>query len=355
MNPRFAILGSGTIAKCHAYAIMSQRFFCASDKAPSIRYVASPTESRRTVFAKQNGVAEALPPDELWLRDDYDSLVIAGPNRTHFEHLDRAARCEHIRRIYIEKPVCCSQNELNAIIDLQTATLAEKTVHVGFQFMHYSGLRSALGFLQRNELGRPLHFRIEYLHSGYLKKSYRVQRQERLMPWPKGGALADLGSHGFSLAIAAFGNALIVDSAMRSGAFDDVPHNSDLCTQVSIRDLDSGAFGTIVASRVSAGAADDLMIEVRCESGAIKFASTCPDSFWLNQTGRQGWILERPASDYRPNSVFPTPTAAAGFLRPLIHAHYLFMSDNAGNEFVADLNHGIAVQKLLLAAYLRLS
>jgi hypothetical protein len=63
----------------------------------------------------------------------------------------------------------------------------------------------------------------------------------------------------------------------------------------------------------------------------------------------------RCASDYAPESRFPARAVAGGWLRPLLHAHYLFFTDARSGAFVPDLPHALAVQRLIEQAVAKLS
>ena len=110
-------------------------------------------------------------------------------------------RCQSIRRIYLEKPVCSNLEEEKAIAALSLKYSGIR-IQVGFQYLFSSAVREALAFWKSGKLGKPIHFELKYYHSDYLKKEYRDKRTSRLTPAPDGGAMADLGSHAISLLIA---------------------------------------------------------------------------------------------------------------------------------------------------------
>ncbi len=348
MTPfRTAFLGAGGIARAHAYALDVLKYYYPDSPKVNKCIVASPTPESRSSFAKLFDFAEAIPPEEIWSRQDIDTLYILGPNHTHTPQLLKAAEHPTIQRIYVEKPVGVSKEDIQALERLDDQS-HQKRIMMGFQFLQKSALRNALHHWHSGEFGEPIHFRAAYLHSGYLDSAYREKRQARLKPTPIGGAAADLGSHALSLLTAFLGHELKIISAAASGRFPDVPEDSDLCTTAMIKEKNSGAVGSMIASRVSAGSGDLLTLEIRATRGALLFDSAHPDVY-ETFLPKSGWQRHEVMSDYLPTSKFPSDYLPSGWLRALVHAHYLFLGGEDEISMFPDLAHGIAVQRLLQA------
>jgi predicted dehydrogenase len=352
---RVAFVGAGGIARCHAFAMSALRFYY--DDAPEIVpvLVSSGREERARAFGAQFAFAEVLTTDALFSSRDVDSVFVLGPNRLHFEHARRALDMPGVRRVYLEKPVCVTPEEAR-----EMAAWAQTHPHVrvqaGYQLLQSASLRRAREEWLSGALGAPVHFRLNIAHSGYLDAAYRAGRALRLAPAPEGGALVDLGSHLLSLAVAFLGPSLEVASAQALSPFPDVDPRSDLHTLIVLRDRASGAFGTVTASRISAGCEDLMELEVSGDKGAVRYRSTAPDVVEICRVAnRQEWTSVRCGSDYAPDSRFPAKAVAGGWLRPLVHAHYLFFTDARGGGFVADLPHALVVQRLIGEAIAKLS
>ena len=162
--------------------------------------------------------------------------------------------------------------------------------------------------------------------------------------------MADLGSHSISLLIAVLGKQLRITGALQGGRFSDVSQDSDLFSLLSIFDDASGAVGTLSASRISSGTGDYFSFELYAREGAIRYSSLTPD-FYEYFTEKEGiWSRKQVGSNYKPVSNFPSPHVPPGWLRPMIHAHYVFLSGNDKNEFVPDIEHGLAVQRMVTQA-----
>lgn len=344
-NYRIGFLGAGGIAQAHAYALDALKYYYKD--APTIHKViiASPTPESREAFASRFGFNEAIPPDDIWARDDLDALYILGPNQTHTPQLLKAAAIPAIKRIYVEKPIGTSRQDIHELEELDKSDHG-KFIMLGFQFLQKSALRQALAHWRSGAFGSPIHFRVEYLHSSYLDPSYRLKRLHRFQPIPINGAAVDLGSHILSLLTAFLGDDLIVKYAASSGTFEDVPADSDLCTTAILEEPTSGAVGTMTASRVSAGTGDQLSLEIHGTRGAITFNTSQPDTY-ESYLPDEGWRRHDTYSDYLPASKFSSGYVPSGWLRALVHNHYLFLGGEPGISFIPDLAHGIQVQKLL--------
>lgn len=341
---RVGFLGAGIIAQSHSFAMDALNYYY--PKTPKINkiVVASPTPASRESFAARFGFQDATPPEKIWGRD-IDTLYILGPNQVHTPQLLEAAKQEGIKRIYVEKPVGINQKDINALHALEKSDHG-KFILIGFQYLQKSAIRQALHHWKTEDFGDPVHFRAEYLHSSYLDPDYRQSHANRFKPMPIDGAAVDLGSHPLSLLVAFLGHELRVKSAGVSGAFDDVPQHTDLCTTLLLEEGKSGAIGTLVASRISSGAGDHLSLEIRGTRGSIQYSTAQPDSY-KTYLPDEGWHTHHVLSDYQPFSEFPGKYVPSGWIRALIHNHYLFLGGEPGISFLPDLAHGIQVQRLL--------
>lgn len=339
-------IGAGGIARSHAYSLNSLRYFYSDAPSVEMAAVCSATEKSRMAFAGSFGFIKPCHTDTFFADDRINTVFILGPNKVHFEHLKAALKMKAVKRIYLEKPVCSNVDEELAINEL-VRIRPEITIQVGFQFLFASAVRELLAFYNSGKIGKPVHFDLKYYHSDYLKKEYRDRRASRLTPAPEGGAMADLGSHAISMVIAFMGSGLRITSALQAGSFDDVPDESDLFSNISLYDEASGAVGSLSASRVSSGTGDFFSFELFGERGAIRYNTGSPDSFEFYTAESGVWSSKFVGSDYKPSSSFPSGHVPPGWLRSMIHAHYVFLTGNGAGQFIPDIEHGLAVQRLV--------
>lgn len=339
-------IGAGGIARPHAFALNAIKYYYNDFPELRLAAVSSLTDKKRDAFASSFGFEKALSPDDFFASDEIDTVYILGPNKVHYEHLRRAAAMKQVRRVYVEKPLCSTQEEEEEIREI-TSVHPEKKFQIGFQFLFMTPVREALRLWKTGMFGRALHFDLRYFHGDYLQKSYRDKRTNRLTPAPDGGAMADLGSHAVSLLVAFLGNELKIDGAIKSGKFEDVDPASDLFSLITIRDQKSGAAGTVSASRIAAGTGDLLSMELYAEKGAIRFNSHDPDNleYYLEETGT--WTRVHSGSSYSSITSFPSGHVPPGWLRPMIHAHYVFLGGNDPDACIPDIEHGLQVQRIV--------
>ncbi len=340
-------IGVGGIAKAHALSLNSLKFYY--PQVPKIQFeaVTSLNDQSRSSFAEQFGFTKVLDFSNFIKEAGINTVFILGPNNSHFSHLEAVLEMNGVTKIYLEKPVCSSLEEEQKMTELLNKTTKNKQIQVGFQLLQMSAVREALKIKNCNDFGSPIHFNFTLKHSDYLKSSYREKRTSRLTPAPDGGAMADLGSHAISLAIAFLGDDLKIVHALQGGSFPDVSRESDLYSEISLYEQKTGAVGTISASRVSSGTGDLLAFEIYYEKGAIKFSSQLPDQikYFLEKDGH--WVDVFSGSNFLPDTSFPSAHVPGGWLRSMFHAHYQFITGFDNQSFIPDLHHGLAVQRLV--------
>ncbi len=339
-------IGAGGIARSHAFSLNSLKFYYPDAPEVELAAVTSARKESRESFASRYGFQKACTAEELLADKRISTIFILGPNNVHYLHFRAAAAMDHVQGIYLEKPVCSSQEEEKGIIEIVSSRPGLQ-VQVGFQYLYTSAVREALTFWKSGVLGKPVHFEFKYYHSDYLKKSYREKRVTRLTPAPDGGAMADLGSHILSLLIAFMGEKVEITSAVQAGEFEDVPAGSDLFSQISLFDRESRAAGTLSASRISSGTGDSLSFELYATGGAIRFSSENPGQFEYYTEESGTWSRKVTGSNYKPFTSFPSGHVPGGWHRAMMHAHYVFLTGSHTETFVPDIMHGLAVQKLL--------
>lgn len=338
-------LGAGGIARSHAFALNSLKYFY--PEVPEIEFeaVCSARSESSRAFASKFDFSKSLTIDEFRGNSRINTVLILGPNKVHFEHLKLALEMPSVKRIYLEKPVCSNLDEEKEMAQIAAST--GKQIQVGFQYLLTASVREAMAFWRSGKLGKPIHFDLKYYHGDYLQKSYREKRVTRLTPAPDGGAMADLGSHGISLLMAFMGDNLQITSAFQAGNFDDVPFDSDLFSSLSLVHPETLAAGTMSASRISSGSGDLVSLEIYAEKGMLRYSSHSVDYFeyYLEETGQ--WNRQIVGSNYAPITSFPSGHVPPGWLRSMIHAHYLFLGGQDPKAFLPDLRHGLAVQRVV--------
>ncbi len=349
MNQKEAIvgfIGAGGIARSHAFALNSLRYYYNDFPEIILEAVSSAKTESRLSFASRYGFRKSPDTEEFVSDENINTVFILGPNNVHYEHLKAVIEMESLKRVYLEKPVCSNIEEEIAIAEL-IKEHPDVKIQVGFQFLFTPAVIEALAFWKSGKIGNPIHFDLKYYHGDYLQRKYRDKRSSRLTAAPDGGAMADLGSHAISLLIAFLDDNIHITSAIQSGNFTDVRDDSDLFSQISLFHNTTRAAGTLSASRISSGTGDQLSIELFAEKGSLRYSSLSADYFeyYLEETGL--WNKQIVGSNYTNITSFPSGHVPPGWLRSMIHAHYVFLTGNYANSYIPGIEHGLSVQRLV--------
>jgi predicted dehydrogenase len=182
------------------------------------------------------------------------------------------------------------------------------------------------------------------------------------------GVLYDLGSHAVDMVTWLCGQDIVEVFARQSilhrrrPSLEDssklVEQTADDATWMSVI-LESGAVGTIEASKIATGKQDELRFEIHGTKGALRFNLMDPNYLdWFDQSdaeaplgGESGFKRIQCVQRYGGEAVFPTPKASIGWLRAHLHSFYTFVSTvHRGDAFDPSLARGVAIEKMLDAA-----
>ncbi len=340
-------LGAGGIARAHAYSVQALKYYYTDIPELVFESVASARKESRENFAAKFGFKKAQSVEEFTSNTLIEAVFILGPNNVHFKHLKLALGMPNVKYIYLEKPVCASPEEEKEMQKITESIGGEVKIQVGFQYLQTASVREALKFWQSGKLGKAIHFDLKYYHGDYLQPSYREKRKTRLTPAPDGGAMADLGSHGISMLMAFLGNELKITGALQGGGFDDVPKDSDLFSSISLFEPKNGAVGNLSASRISSGTGDLVHFELFAENGALRYSSYNSEYFEYYLEGANQWVKQMVGSNYKPVTSFPSGHVPPGWLRSMVHAHFVFFTGKDERAFSSGLKHGLAVQRIV--------
>ncbi len=180
--------------------------------------------------------------------------------------------------------------------------------------------------------------------------------------------IADLGSHVFDL-IEHLAGPIARLTAVKYTAYATRPSAADPATRVSVdgedavvllAQLQSGAVGTLEATKIATGREDELRCEVDGSRGALRFNLMDPHHLeFFDATGAvaacgamQGWTRINTGQRYEaPATTFPSPKAPIGWLRAHVACLANFLQAVAsGQGAQPDLRQGIRVQQLMHAA-----
>jgi len=297
-----AVIGAGMAGRAHAAGYRSASTVY-GEGLPEIRLAAiadvnpafAADTARRFGYERAEGGWEAVAA-----ADDVDvvSVVVANPlHRRIVEGLLAAGK-----HVLCEKPMAPTVEDAEAMV--AAAGASDRETGIGFVFRRSPAIGAIREQLASDAMGRPLHF------NGHYWCDYGVDPRGP-MSWrykggPGSGALSDIGSHLIDLAEFVCGpiqsvrgavlSTFVTERALPLGAavghaaaeVSDVTEpveNEDLATFTAT--FESGATGTLSASRAAFGLANSLGFELFTSSGAATFD--------LARAGEFGFIDGAPA------------------------------------------------------------
>jgi predicted dehydrogenase len=297
-----AVIGAGMAGRAHAAGYRSASTVY-GEGLPEIRLAAiadvnpafAADTARRFGYERAEGgwqaVAAAADVDVV-------SVVVANPlHRRIVEGLLAAGK-----HVLCEKPMAPTVEDAEAMV--AAAGASDRETGIGFVFRRSPAIGAIREQLASGAMGRPLHF------NGHYWCDYGVDPRGP-MSWrykggPGSGALSDIGSHLIDLAEFVCGpiqsvrgavlSTFVTERALPLGAavghaaaeVSDVTEpveNEDLVTFTAT--FESGATGTLSASRAAFGLANSLGFELFTSSGAATFD--------LARAGEFGFIDGAPA------------------------------------------------------------
>ena len=362
---RIGMLGFGSMGKTHTFAVRNLPFYYES--LPFDAQVAgvctSHAESAEKASCNFDIPRFTTDEDELINAPDIDVIDICTPNLFHYETLKKSILAG--KHVYCEKPLCTSLAQAREIV----ALAKERPDFVGkivFNNRFLAPIQRAKRLVDEGRLGRILSFSARYLHSSALDPTNPIGwKQDKSICG--GGVLFDLGSHVIDLIYYLCGAFASVCTATQTVYPERVYKDGGLrATDADeafymLAQLKNGAVGTVSASKIIAGANDDLTLEIFGEKGSLRFSLMDPNflHFFDNSLpdttlgGSRGYTAIECVGRYpRPGGSFPSPKAPVGWLRGHVESMYCFLNSVfEGRSSAPDFLDALHVQSVMEAAY----
>ncbi len=358
---RVGILGFGRIGKVHAYGYRTLPL--CYDPVPLEARITHVVTGRAETAEKARRTlgADVASTDYRTVTEnpDIDIVHICTPNHLHKDALLSAMRAQ--KHIYCDKPLVATPAEAEEV----RAALRDYrgVAQMTFQNRFYPATMRAKQLVDAGALGRVLEFRACYLHGGNVDPD--APMRWRLSAAAGGGVIADLGSHVLDLIDWLIGPFRAVMAETRI-AYPERPIARDAAQRVKVDaedsvtalvQMQSGASGTIAATKLATGSEDELRLEIHGSRGAVRFNGMTPH--WLEYYdaaaaagplgGARGWTRIDCGQRYpSPATGFPSPKAAIGWVRTHVACLENFLEAVAKNRpAVPGLDQGIRVQYLM--------
>ena len=356
------IIGWGFMGKTHTLALRSiPLFYPDAGFAPKLVGVCSRTVAKAEKAASELGFEYATGDYRRLLEDkSIDVVSVSTPNDQHERMVIDALQAG--KNVYVDKPL--TTDGASAARILAAAQGAKGLAQLALHNRFFTATMRARELVSEGALGEILTFTCRYLHSGSIDP-------DRAMGWKMGkggGVILDLGSHALDLVTWIMG--LWPEEVMCAthtlyprrptadgGVCDEISEDHALMT---LR-LPNGALGTVEASKITAGTADEMFLEITGTKGALRWNLADPGwlEFYDNTRpevplgGLRGYTRIECLGRYpAPGGQFLPSKNAVGWERAHQHCYYSFLKCVAeGTKPSPDLGEGARLQRLMDAAF----
>jgi predicted dehydrogenase len=263
------MLGYAFMGKAHSNAYHKINYMTwPPPMRPTLVAVAGRNREAVADAAQRYGFAEAVSDWRELIADDRVQLFDnTGPNNLHAEPTIAAAQAG--KHVLCEKPLGRTAPES---FQIWQRTAAAGVKHMcAFNYRFVPAVRLAREMLEAGELGEIYHFRARYLQEWIIDPQFeRVWRLDKDVAGS--GALGDLGAHVIDLARFLVGEIKAVSGLTRTfiperpGGHVDVDDAFE-----AVVDFESGAVGTLEASRFCQGRKNAMSFEINGSKGSIVF------------------------------------------------------------------------------------
>ncbi len=362
---KIGLLGFGAMGKAHSYAIKNLPFFYKElPFSAEIVGVCTTTPQKSKQVCRDFGFAVPVTcEDDLINSPEIDVIDICTPNICHYETLKKAIKAG--KHIYCEKPLCISSAQAEEVRQLASAN---NNIHkIVFNNRYIPAVMRAKELIEQGKLGRILSFDASYLHSGavFTSKNAGWKQNKEICG---GGVLFDLGSHVIDMIYHLCGKfdsvcttTQIAFPTRKGMDGNEWKTNADEAFYMLAR-LQSGAMGTIRASKISCGTNDDFSFEIYGEKGALKYSLMEPNWLWYYDNtasesplgGMRGFTKIETVGRYPlPGGNFPSPKAPVGWLMGHVESYYDFLNSvSCGTQSSPNFEDATHVQNVMQAGYL---
>jgi len=348
------LIGYGGIGRVHAVCYrMLPLAYPNLSSMPRLVAVATASAASAARAQRELGDVQATTELEALLRNPAVTVVdCCAPTGDH-ARIARAALSAG-KTLFCEKPLATTAAEATAI----TALARERGLAggVNFHFRWVPAIQEAHRRIAAGLLGEVYSFQMHYYRASNL-------RRDRPLTWrfvgPGSGVLFDLGSHLIDLvlyllgpisAVAARTRTVIAERPAASG--QPTPVASDDLVWLQL-ELAGGGRGTLEASKVVPGAADDLRIEAYGSHGSLLFDTRDPNNLYIAEGAGAEPGGQRIATLSRtlPAATIPGAETPSGWLQWHLAAIAAFFDAlGSGARPHSDLDSAAQVQYVIDAA-----
>jgi predicted dehydrogenase len=270
-----ALIGYAFMGKAHSNAYRQVTPFMSPRIEPRMKVICGRTRGNVEAAARQYGWEEAaIDWRSVVARDDIDLVDISTPGDLHAEIAIEAAKAG--KAVFCEKPLANSIAEARAMV---AAVEAAGVVHMlCHNYRRVPAVMLARSLIDAGRIGTIRHFRGTYLQDWIADPAFplvwRLQKTQA-----GSGALGDIGAHVIDLARFLVGEITDVCGHLETFIKErPLPGNPGARGPVTVDDaalalvrFETGAIGTIEATRMAPGRKNSNRFEINGSTGSIAF------------------------------------------------------------------------------------
>lgn len=305
---RVGLAGCGFAGHIHSRSlILAKGSRLSREVIPELVAVADKSRDRALKTSKQYGWQNVETDWRELFKHDLNLIIVALPNNDHVEIVKRASQAGIT--VLLEKPISRTYEQA---LELWHSTKNDPNIRVGYVNRFVPAMQHAKMMIDRGDIGSIRMFRSVYLlnmrkpHGG---PDWRFD--EKLAGQ---GASDDLGSHHIDALNFLVGDIAHVQSESRIW---DIPHAAPASNDDAINSLittQSGAFGTLSASRTSPGHPLTGYIEIEGDKGALRIdRGYLNELFVRSEAGTLSQVNVRPTEYFAQLWAAPTVQGAHPF------------------------------------------
>jgi len=276
------MLGYRFMGNAHSRALAAARQLGAALEPELVSLSGRDAEAVEEARARL-GWAEATTDWREQVADDRVHLFVnGGPNALHAEPSIAAARAG--KHVLCEKPLALSADEAKT---MWRAAEDAGVVHAtGFNYRFVPAVRLARELVRSVELGDIVHFRARYLQSWGWDAPPADWHFDPAIAGT--GAIGDLGTHVIDLARYLVGEIRSVGATVRTF----VPGRRVDDSFVATIEFETGAVGTLEASRLARGRINHNAFELNGTKGSVAFDQERMNELQISDGGAFRTVLE---------------------------------------------------------------
>ncbi|GAB3423421.1 Gfo/Idh/MocA family oxidoreductase [Haloparvum alkalitolerans] len=355
---KVGVLGYRFMGKAHANALARLPMFFPDAPAVERHTLIGRNEAALADAAERFGFAHTETDWEAAL-EEVDVFYNLGPNHVHAE--PSIAALEAGIPVFCEKPLAPTLEEAAAMRD--AAAAADVPAGCAFNYRFVPAIRHARNLIANGDLGEIRQVRGRYLQDWLVdEEAPWAWRMDADMAGS--GALGDLGAHTVDLLdflvadetgpieslsgqLRTFvGERPVFDDAGGIEEYRDVTVDDAYTAQVR---YESGAVGTLEATRMATGHKNDHTVEVHGSKGSLRFSLERLNELEVLREGDRGYetVLVTDEEDPYLDHWWP-PGHVLGWEHTFVHENYEFLSAVAeGREFSPSFAEAYEVQRVL--------